>query len=139
MIHLAVLREPFYTKIILGKKTVESRFTLNRITPYQRIVVNDIIYFKLVADEKIRYYTDVKKVLFAYGYDNCKNLLIEYKNEICIDDEYINSKSESYYLTLIWLGIIKSVGDIPLISYKKDRRTWIRGMEIREHSIVDKI
>ncbi len=45
-LHIAIMREPFLSYILTGKKTVESRFSINRIAPYQKVGPGDIILMK---------------------------------------------------------------------------------------------
>ncbi len=45
-IHLAIFVEPYLQYIIDGKKTVESRFSINRIAPFKRIFQRDLILLK---------------------------------------------------------------------------------------------
>src|SRR5713226_860390 len=48
-VHLAVLVEPYLQYILDGKKTVESRFSSRRSTPYRRVRRGDIILLKRAA------------------------------------------------------------------------------------------
>jgi hypothetical protein len=45
-IHLAVLVEPYLSLILEGKKTIESRFSVNRHAPFEQVGKGDIIILK---------------------------------------------------------------------------------------------
>lgn len=46
-IHLAIFNEPYLTLILEQKKTLESRFSVNRCAPYQEVSAGDILVLKL--------------------------------------------------------------------------------------------
>jgi len=45
-IHLAIFIEPYLDLIFKGKKTIESRFSINKILPYHKIQIGDVILLK---------------------------------------------------------------------------------------------
>ena len=45
-IHLAIFVEPYLTYVLDGKKTVESRFSINRSPPYKKVKSGDIVFVK---------------------------------------------------------------------------------------------
>src|SRR2546425_6317559 len=45
-LHLAVLVEPYLQFILDGQKTVESRFSVHRCAPYQRVHRGDVVLLK---------------------------------------------------------------------------------------------
>ena len=45
-IHLAIVNDPYYKYILEGTKTIESRFSNNRVAPYNKISPNDIVLMK---------------------------------------------------------------------------------------------
>ncbi|MBW3022997.1 hypothetical protein KY308_02750, partial [Candidatus Woesearchaeota archaeon] len=48
MEHLAILSSKLglFKKILSGEKTIESRWYINKKTPYQRIKAGEVVYFK---------------------------------------------------------------------------------------------
>ena len=47
--HLAIVKAPFLDEILAGRKTVESRLSVNRVAPYDRVAPRDRILFKQSA------------------------------------------------------------------------------------------
>src|SRR5262245_51208695 len=45
-VHLAIFVEPFLDFVLSGKKTVESRFSVNRCPPYEHVSRGDIVLLK---------------------------------------------------------------------------------------------
>jgi len=45
-IHLAVLVEPYLSLILDGKKTIESRFSINRHAPFEQVQRGDVLILK---------------------------------------------------------------------------------------------
>lgn len=64
MEHLAIMNKKLasISQIIKGKKTIESRWYKNRITPWNKINAGDIIFFKYSGEPVIAKAT-VKKIL----------------------------------------------------------------------------
>jgi len=123
MNHLAILQNPWFSQLVGGKKTIESRFSKNRNAPYQQIKIGDKVYFKCSGVKSIGYMAIVKNVAFFHGED-CINKLHEYMHEIGIDEEYINERKDRNYLTLIWFEPITEVDIIYTPQNKGCRLSW---------------
>ena len=123
--HLAILRQPWMKYIINGKKTIESRISQRRIAPYRKVEKNDWIYFRLSGDFTVTHKAQVDKVLYYQGKERIFRVLKRFKQEICIDDEYIQSKHKCQYLTLIWLNPVIDLGIDAFPFVKKDQRAWV--------------
>ena len=48
-LHLAIFSEPFLSLLLDGRKTIESRFSVNRIAPYQQACVDDLVLIKAAS------------------------------------------------------------------------------------------
>ena len=48
MKHLAILRQPFFDMVLNGEKTIESRWSMNKIAPYKKVNIGDEILLKLI-------------------------------------------------------------------------------------------
>ena len=45
-LHLAIVAQPFYSYMLSGKKTIESRFSINKCSPYLKVKDKDIMFIK---------------------------------------------------------------------------------------------
>lgn len=159
MKHLAVMKQPYLDLIIQGKKTIESRFTKNLIDPFPKsqkrnpfqktlekwqemmdaelsIRMNDEIYFKESGISQIFYFAFIDKAMFVSGSEQSCEMLRKYQKEICINEQYIQSKSDSNYLSLIWIKNISKINGSPIICNKQDRRAWISNIKIYNGTII---
>ena len=45
-IHIAIMVEPYLSRLLNGEKTIESRFSVNMVAPYKKIKEGDIVLLK---------------------------------------------------------------------------------------------
>lgn len=123
--HLAIFIGDAVDKILRGEKTMESRFSLERVVPYGQIAKDDIIFLKKSGGEIIGK-VNVDNVLY---YDNLNIEAIsllrkEYSKELCVDDNFWQKKAKSRYGTLIFLKEPERF--LSAIKFQKhDRRPWV--------------
>lgn len=125
-IHLAIVNEPFLTYIKNGSKTIESRFTKNKIAPYNQIKEDDIVCMKAAG----KLVDSVFIVGNSNFYENNPNVLNEIKSkfskQICAFDEtFWETRKEKRFISLIGIKrviILKSPFNVP----KKDKRAWVK-------------
>ncbi len=124
-IHIAILAKK-YVELILNKdKTIESRFSMHRRMPYQRISQGDVILFK-ESGGPIRGIAYVATVnFFKFPEDLTLETIKElYGEELQIqDDEYWDRYSKSSYGTLITLEHVRRIE--PMQFSKRDRNAWV--------------
>ena len=123
-LHLAVFNEPFLGFIADGTKTIESRFSKNRIAPFERIAKGDIILLKRPG-EGITGVCIVDKVWF---YRLLPGTIASIRSEfglgICAeDDKFWDDRKEASYCTLMWVSRYMGFESIPIT--KRDRRGWV--------------
>ena len=110
MKHIAIFRQPFFDMILRGSKTIESRWSLKKIAPYQKVKKGDVILLKqsgkmVTATAKVK---DVK-------YFELTPSIADYINEQWgkqIGIEYFDNWEafrRKKYCTLIWLEEVKCV------------------------------
>lgn len=125
MKHIAIMKSKFYNLLIKGEKTIESRWSIKKIAPYNKINVNDIIYFKESGKQIINYKAIVKKVKFFEINEKTFNFIYKnYKNNICMQyfdnlEIYKNKK----YCTLVWITNLQKINPINFVH--KDQLAWI--------------
>ncbi len=125
-IHLAIMVEPYLTRILKGEKTIESRFSTNRITPFKKVYEGEIILLKKSGGPIVALFE--AGVVHSFEFSNkgepTVNLIKEkYNNQLKIDDDFWNAKKDSKYATLI---NVKNLLVIEPISLKfLNRQSWI--------------
>ncbi|MCX6753213.1 MAG: hypothetical protein NTW62_02630 [Candidatus Nomurabacteria bacterium] len=118
--HLAICTEPFLSLMLNGKKKVESRFSKNKIAPYEKVSKGDSVLLKR-SGGGIEGFFVVQKVLFTEikNKKDLDRLKKEYSKLICsdIDSKFWQKRIIAKYATFIWIGkvsikkqIIKTTG-----------------------------
>lgn len=122
-LHLGVFCEPYLTYILEGRKTVESRFGATRQPPFQRVDCGDILLLKrssgpIVAVAHISdvWYYELERREF-------QAILERFGPAMCLEEDFIRSKSSSAFATLIRLDRVHGVEDLKV--RKSDRRGWV--------------
>lgn len=49
MKHIVILTQPFFDMILNGEKTIESRWSMNKIMPYKKVNIGDELLLKLTG------------------------------------------------------------------------------------------
>lgn len=123
--HLAILREPYLSRILTGAKTIESRFLRVRTAPYGCVAAGDILWLKraggpVVASAyaaRVATFDDLTPARVAA-------LIEQYAAELCLDDDRRHHAFHSRYAVFIWLtNVTPMTGLFPLS--KRDRRGWV--------------
>lgn len=123
-IHLGVFSEPYLTYMLKGEKTIESRFSKNRIAPYNQITKDDMVIVKKSGSDVFGYFT-IKDVLFIdLNVTSIEEIKAKYDKQLCVDETFWTSKKNSNYATL--LIIDKMCKLKPFHINKKGMQTWIK-------------
>lgn len=113
MKHIAILRQPFYDMVISGTKTIESRWSMNRCAPFNKIKVGDIIYIKQTGKpvtakavaKKVKFYNLTPEIV--------EEIRVKYGKFIGTDKfEDWQSTLNKKYCTLIWLDKVEKISPI---------------------------
>ncbi|WP_339734801.1 hypothetical protein [uncultured Gimesia sp.] len=129
-LHIAVFSEPFLSYVIEGKKTIESRFSINNCAPYGKVKKGDSVLIKEVGGPII----GICFVEHVWSYELDSSTLDEIRNQfaraLCIEeDQFWQTKSAAAYATLMSLSNICTLKPIDID--KQDQRGWV---VIRERS-----
>ena len=124
-IHLGVFIEPYLDLILKGKKTIESRFSINRCPPFQKALKDDIILLKRSGGPIV----GVCQIAHVWSYTLDLQLWNEIKLvhsvALCIQDEkFWEQKQKSKFATLMKITNVTLL-DVPIIITKKDKRGWV--------------
>lgn len=113
MKHIAIFRQPFFDMVLSGKKTIESRWSMKKVAPYNKVKVGDELLLKqtnhdVTATAKVK---DVK--YFELTPQIADEIKSKWNKEIGIYkfenwELYRNKK----YCTLIWFEDVKQTQPI---------------------------
>jgi hypothetical protein len=124
-VHLAIFNEPFLALLYKGEKKMESRFSINKISPYNRIAKNDIVIMKSSGGPVTGFFVAGDVLFFSNLTDSKRNeIKKKYSKEICSDydpDFWVNRK-ETNYATLIEVKEVTPLN--PFRIEKRDRSAW---------------
>lgn len=123
-LHLGIFSEPYLTFILNGQKTIESRFSKNKILPYNKISKDDIVIVKKSGGNIVAYFTIKKVLFFDLNTTSINEIKDKYNKQLCVDDSFWISKKSSNYVTLIIID--KLIKLKPFHINKKGMQTWIR-------------
>lgn len=123
--HLAIFVGDYIEKIFSGEKTIEGRFSIDKILPYGSVRKGDIILLKqsgsLILGE-----VEADNVLYYEGLnpEAIGKIRREYNQELCTNDAFWQNKANSHYVSLIFIKNPKRYL-APLRLKKHDRRPWV--------------
>lgn len=124
MEHLAIMDKNTIEKILNGTKTIETRFSKNRITPYNKVKKDELVYLKESGGDILAVFK-IGKVLFFKDLTGDKILEIKnkYNKFINAPDSYFAYKKDCEYGTLIFITNPKPI--TPITIFKKNRLAFL--------------
>lgn len=126
--HLAIFTQPLLDLILLGKKTIDSRFSKIRCAPYRKVDAGDLVYLKESGGcvkgqftvSKVETYMDLTP-------DLLQDIRRNYHRQIFPNTEWQDfweKWSVSKYATIIHIdNVITYQNPFPI--QKKDARAWV--------------
>jgi len=120
--HLALMQGDFLDGLLAGSKKIESRFSRARIAPVGALDVGDLIIFKQVGRPRMAVGT-VAKAKSGPLDDKTWKFIRSHADEIGVDDDYLDYKSESRYYALAWMDAVYLIATVNIS--KRDRRSWV--------------
>jgi hypothetical protein len=122
-LHLGVFSEPCLSRMLDGRKKIESRITKNKVPPYQRMTKDDIVFVKRSGGNIIGY-LELDAVLFIdLSVISISEIKERYADGICAEERFWQSKAGSRYATLMFIRDFHKI--TPFSVTKKDMRTWM--------------
>lgn len=122
-LHLGVFVEPFLQYILDGKKTMETRFSLVRCAPYERVESGDVVLLKKSGGAAV----GICRIRSARFYKLEKDSWDEIKTfarDICAEDpEFWEQRKGASFATLMRIQNVKTI--TPFTVKKRDRRGWV--------------
>lgn len=113
MKHIAIMRQPFYDMILSGEKTIESRFAMHKIAPYNKVKAGETIYFKQTGKDVTAkaFVKDVK--YYELTPEKVEEIRCKYGKAIGTDHfEDWQSTLNKKYCTLIWIDKLEKIEPI---------------------------
>ena len=108
MTHIAILRQPFFDMILSGEKTIESRWAMHKVAPYNKVKVGDKILLKETGKDVTATAFASKVEQFELTPKIAEEIRKKYGKQIGIDKfdnwQIVSNKN---YCTLIWLDNVK--------------------------------
>lgn len=123
-IHLGVFTEPYLTYILEGKKTIESRFSKNKIAPYNQITKDDIVIVKKSSGNVVAYFTIKEVIFYNLSITPISEIKSKYNEQLCVDESFWIRKKSSNHATLIIIDNLVKLK--PFHINKKGMQTWIK-------------
>lgn len=122
--HLAVFHEPFLNLLLDGKKTIESRFSVNRIAPYASVARDDLILLKRSAGPVVGIALAGDPGFYQLDARAWQTIRTRFAAAICAPDErFWEQRARARYGTLIPMRATAAV--TPFAVAKRDRRGWV--------------
>ncbi|MCP5056915.1 MAG: ASCH domain-containing protein [bacterium] len=123
-IHLAVLTEPYLEWILAGKKTIESRFSVNRVAPYGAISPGDCLVLKRSSGPIVGLCTVSDVEFFELDRSTRAQIRADYGRGLCAETpEFWKAREHACYATLMHIDSVIPLP--PLSCAKRDRRGWV--------------
>ncbi len=123
-LHLGIFSEPFLTYMLEGKKTIESRITKNKVSPYQKITKEDVVFIKKSSGPVLGFFTIKEVLFFDLATTPIETIKENYNKQLCVDETFWKNKSSSRYATLMIID--KLIKLKPFSIPKKGMQTWIK-------------
>lgn len=137
MEHLAIMKKGYIEKILSGEKKIESRFSMNRITPYHKISPGDKVYMQEVGKEVTAVF-EVEKALFFDGLteEKVEEIRAHYGKDICADEAFWSLKKHSKYATLLYIKAPRPI--TPFQIHKSDRSAFKSVKSVRDELVLNR-
>lgn len=124
-LHVGVFIEPYLQLVLDGKKTLESRFSINRTAPYGKVVDGDLLLLKRSGGPIV----GICQIAHAWSYEldaaAWDTLKTQHARELCIQSPaFWEQKRHANYATLMQVRHVRPIE--PAIAFvKSDRRGWL--------------
>lgn len=108
MEHLAIMKKGYIEKILSGEKSIESRFSMNRITPFHRITTGDKVYLQETGKSVTASFTAGEVLYFSdLDEERISEIKAKYGHQICAEEAFWENKMKansphSFLLRIQW-------------------------------------
>lgn len=137
MEHLAIMKKGYIEKILSGEKKIESRFSMNRATPYHKISAGDQVYMQEVGKEVTAVFEVVDVLFFDHlSEEKVEMLRARYGKDICADEDFWERKKSAQYATLIYIKEPRRIA--PFKVCKHDRSAFKTVENVKRDLVIER-
>jgi hypothetical protein len=123
-IHLGVFVEPYIQYILEGKKTIESRFSMNRSAPYKKVCNGDILLLKRSGGPIVALCLIGEAWFYELEESSWREIKREYRDQLCAQDpDFWKDRSAASFASLMRIHNVQQINPIKFL--KRDRRGWV--------------
>ena len=123
-VHLAIFVEPYLRLLLEGSKTIESRFSVHRCAPYEKVNVGDVLILKRSGGPVVGLCQVSETLFYALGTVSLETIRAKYATALCAEDPaFWQDRKKASYATLLKVERPRTVE--PLNLTKRDRRGWV--------------
>lgn len=124
--HLAIFTGDTIDKILSGQKTIESRFSRQKIAPFGQVATGDLVLMKQSGGKLRGQFLVDKTIFFDHPSTHDVQLIrSEYAQEITVDEKFWKQHEGACYITLIFITNAAAFLVEPYKIPKKDLRGWV--------------
>jgi ASC-1-like (ASCH) protein len=123
--HLVVLREPYLSLMLAGRKRVECRLSRIRRPPFEAVFPGDLLWFKLPS-QPIRAVAIAGRCLFQElrAPEDVPRALGRYSSLICAEEGFFGDAARwARFASLVWIDAVLALGMMHV--RKSDQRAWV--------------
>jgi hypothetical protein len=122
--HLAILVQPYLRLLLDGQKTIESRFSVNRSAPFDRVQAEDIVFFKLSGGPILGVGVVDNAQFYRITPNTLHHIRKQFAKALCITDAaFWDTHAQASFASLLHLRCVARIEPTPF--YKRDRRGWV--------------
>jgi hypothetical protein len=123
-LHLAVMVEPFLQFVLSGRKTVESRFSVNRCAPYGHVEKGDVILLKRTGGPIVGLCQVSNRWFYQLDPGSWNIIREKFTKALCADSaDFWRERERASFATLMRVHHVRQIS--PVKVEKRDRRGWV--------------
>lgn len=123
-LHLAVMRAPYLQLLLNGDKTIESRFSVNRIAPFEDVSTGDVLALKQQSGPVVGLCVVEHAAFYELDPPTWRLLRDQFARSLCAeDDDFWAAREHARYATL--MTVVHAHWIDPVRVKKRDRRGWV--------------
>ena len=122
-VHLAVMVEPYLSRVLDGSKTRESRFSRKKIAPWGRVSSGNVVVLKKSGGSFVAVFEATAATYVELSPDSMAQIRQTYGQALCVNDAFWQAKAECSFATLISMGHLFVFPPFSLAF--RNRRSWV--------------